>query len=147
MEDDTGHIVHTQGPAIDEYEHDIRKFGSSLCQCVALHKAGANDDLGAVLNGSLHGVIAVIIGSLSAVSRLIILVGLFVLGSKQLHAVVSTLVKGLILQLANVGHESDLILAVFAGHLISDAVGIGSICLAATAGDQRKRHHQSQEQG
>ena len=123
-ESDTGNI-RAGGPAINEDERNIGILRGYFLQSGALHKAGADDSLGTVVAGSLHGIVAVIIGGLVAVGGLIILVGQAVGGSVQLNAIVSTLVEGLILQLAYVGNEADLVLAVLGGHLIGDLIGIG----------------------
>ena len=131
-EGNTGHVgqnggirIDADGITINKDESDIGILGSGLLQSSFLQEAGADNDLGAVVAGSLHGVVAVIIGGLVAVGGLIILVGQAVGGSVQLNAIVSTLVEGLILQLAYVGNEADLVLAVLGGHLIGDLIGIG----------------------
>ena len=118
-------IIHADGITINEDKGDIGILGSGLLQGSFLQEAGTDNDLGAVVAGSLHGIVAVIIGGLVAVGGLIILVGQAVGGSVQLNAIVSTLVEGLILQLAYVGNEADLVLAVLGGHLIGDLIGIG----------------------
>ena len=80
------------------------------------------------LDGGLHGIVAVIIGSLVAVGGLVVLVAQAVGGSIQLDAVKGALVEGLVLQLAHVGDEGDLISAVGAGHVVVDVVrGSGSL--------------------
>ena len=106
---------------------------------------------------------------------LIVLVAQAVLGSVEFNAVESALVEGLVLQLADVGDESELILAVFGSHVVVDIVsgessgslgcgGFGSICSGSlgcglgsgsfgscgssgfTAGSQSKDHAQSKNQ-
>ena len=72
--------------------------------------------------------------------------------SKQLDAVVGALVEGLVLQLAHVGDEGDLILAVFRGHVVRDAVstilvvgGLGSGAADDPGGDHSEDQHESKD--
>ena len=127
------------------------------------NEGGADNDLGAAVHGSLHGVVTVIIGSLIAVGGLIVLVAQAVVGSIELHAVEGALVEGLILQLANVGDESDFILAVLGRHVVVDIVRIGVsggpallivsvvgilvvVGLLITTGNEGQNHDESEKQ-
>ena len=135
LEGDTGNVLQNGGAVnagflgdgitIHEHEGDIGELLGGHAQSAFLHEAGADNHLGAVLHGGLHGLVTVIIGGLVLVGGLIILIGQLVVGSVQLHAVIGALVEGLILQLAHVGDESDLVLAILGGHLIVDLIGIG----------------------
>src|SRR5699024_1388714 len=90
-----------------------------------LQEAGADDDLGAGVDGGLHGVHAVVIGGLVAVGRLIVLVGQAVVGGIELDAVPGALVEGAVLELADVGDEGDLVGAVGGLSVVRDLVGVG----------------------
>ena len=98
---------------------------SSSGQSLFLQEAGSHNDLSAVAASQIESSDTVLVGSVVAVGGLIVLVGLVVVGSIQLNAVISALVEGLVLQLTHVGDESDLILAIGRGHLVSDLIGIG----------------------
>ena len=125
LEGDAGHVVQAQGPAVNEDEIHVGELLGGHLQGGALHEAGADNHLGPGLAGGLHGVVAVVVGGLVAVGGLIILIAQAVVGGIELHAVVGTLVEGLVLQLAHVGDEGDLILAVGGGHVVVNVVGIG----------------------
>ena len=118
---------------------------------------------GNAVHGSLHGVVAVVIGSLIAVGGLIVLVAQAVVGGIELHAVEGALVEGLILQLADVGDERDFILAVLRRHVVVDIVRIGVsggpallivsvgvalivVGLLITAGNEGQNHDESEKQ-
>ena len=122
--DDTGNIS-ADRTAINKEEGNIGILGSDLLKSSLLQEAGGNNSLGTVVAGSLHGVIAVLIGGLIAIGGHVVLVAEVVVGSIQLNAIEGALVEGTILQLANIGDEADLILAVLGGHLIGDLIGVG----------------------
>ena len=163
VEGDARNVVKAEGPTVDEDELGVGEFLSSLLEGRALHEAGADDDLGAAVHGSLHGVVTVVIGRLIAVGGLIVLVAQAVVGGIELHAVEGALVEGLILQLADVGDERDLILAVFGRHVVVDIVRIGVsggpallivsvgvalivVGLLITAGNEGQNHDESEKQ-
>ena len=163
VEGDARNVVKAEGPTVDEDELGVGEFLSGLLEGRALHEAGADNDLSAAVHGSLHGVVTVVIGSLIAVGGLIVLVAQAVVGGIELHAVEGTLVEGLILQLADVGDERDLILAVFGRHVVVDIVRIGVsggpallivsvgvalivVGLLITAGNEGQNHDESEKQ-
>src|SRR5699024_1697561 len=123
LEVNARHIGTAHRPAVNEHELDIGELLGGLRQSLFLHKACADNHFSAVLGSQLHGVVTVVVGGLIAAGGLIVLVGLAGLGSVQLHAVIGALVEGLVLQLAYVGNESNLILAILGGHLVGDVVG------------------------
>ena len=149
--------------AINENERSVGEFSRSSGEGSTLHEAGADNDLSAAVHGSLHGVVTVIIGRLIAVGGLIVLVAQAVVGGIELHAVEGALVEGLILQLADVGDESDFILAVLGRHVVVDIVRIGVsggpallivsvvgilvvVGLLITAGNEGQNHDESEKQ-
>ena len=127
---------------------DIGVLFSSSLQGSFLHEAGSDHDLGAVLASQIESSDTVSIGSFVGVGGLIVLVGLAVGSSVQLHAVIGALVEGLILQLAYVGDESNLVLAVLGSHFVCDVVGIGQIGVVGglAAGKQTGDHGDGHEQ-
>ena len=97
--------------------------------------------LGARFRGSLHGVIAVVVRGLIAVSGLIVLVGQAVFSGILLSAIPGAFVEGLVLQLAHVGNESNSVGAVSGGDGIFDVSGIhrfGQSAHSAQAEGQRQ---------
>lgn len=148
---------------INENERSVGELSRSSGEGSTLHEAGADNDLSAAVHGSLHGVVTVIIGRLIAVGGLIVLVAQAVVGGIELHAVEGALVEGLILQLADVGDESDFILAVLGRHVVVDIVRIGVsggpallivsvvgilvvVGLLITAGNEGQNHDESEKQ-
>ena len=177
LEGDASHVgqgvagVIGQGIAVDEDEGGLGILDGGLLQRGLLQVTGAHHHVSAALDGGLHGVIAVIVGGLAAVGGLVVLVAQTVGGGIQLYAVKGALVEGLVLQLAYVGDEGHLILAVGGGHAVLDGVGVGlglagglglgrgglgvsarrrglSVggLVAVAAGGQAEDHRQAQEQ-
>ena len=152
---EVGHAV--DGRTVNEHELGVREFLRGLLEGSALQEAGGHNDLCAVVDSGLHGVVTIVIGGLVAVGGLIVLVGLAVGIGVQLHAVVSALVEGLVLQIAHVGDERDLILAIAGRHFVRDVVCLHSrffavvflarvLIVLGTAGAQRKDHDEREEQ-
>ena len=67
------------------------------------------------------------------------------LGGVTLYAVPGALVERLILELANVGDESELIGAVFGGHCIRNVVGIDGVRKCYGAHHKNQRHEYSKQ--
>ena len=114
-----------QRVAVDEHEVDVGVVDGGGAESGLLQEAGADDDLGAGVDGGLHGVHAVVIGGLVAVGGLIVLVGQAVVGGVELDAVPGALVERAVLELADVGDEGDLVGAVGGLSVVRDLVGVG----------------------
>src|SRR5699024_6125645 len=126
-EGDTGHVgqdvalhlgigVVIQGVTVDEDELGVGEVNGSLTQSGLLQVTGTDDHVGAGVHSGLHSLVAVVIGGLIAAGGLVILVAQAIGGGVELHAVICTLVEALVLQLAHIGDEGNLVLAILAGH-------------------------------
>ena len=114
-----------QGVTVDEDELGVGEVNGSLTQSGLLQVTGTDNHVGASVHSGLHGLVAVVISGLIAAGGLVILVAQAIGGGVELHAVICTLVEALVLQLAHIGDEGNLVLAILAGHAVGDIVGVG----------------------
>ena len=136
MVEDARYIVQADIPAVDEYKGNLGMLGRCLIQRIVLTIAGHYNDLCTVIDRGNKCIIAVGVGCLAAVSRLVILVGFPVFIGVGFYALPGALIKSLVLQLCQVGHHGDLVPTICRIHYIADLIGGNGLVGTARGGGE-----------